>query len=152
MLCVWWDQKGIIYYYLLEPKQTVNAKLYSHQLINLSQALQEKWPYSGKGKRKVIFLLDNVRPHAAKTTRATIESLGWEALPNPAYLLDMAPSDYHLFRSMEHLLRRKSFVDFESIKKEISMYFAYKPASFYVKGIQFLPERWEKIIASDNIT
>ena len=130
MLCVWWDQKDIIYYELLEPKQTVNAKLYSHQLVDLSQALQEKWQYSGKGKRKVIILLDNARPHVAKTTRATIERLGWEALLNPAYSLGMAPSDYHLFRSMEDKIRRKSFVDLESVKLEISKYYAYKPASF----------------------
>ena len=32
MLCVWWDQKAIIYYELLKPKQTVNANLYSQQL------------------------------------------------------------------------------------------------------------------------
>jgi hypothetical protein len=42
MLCVWWDQKGIIYYELLKPKQTVNANLYSLQLTRLSEALQKK--------------------------------------------------------------------------------------------------------------
>ena len=36
MFCVWWDQKGVIYYELLEPKQTVNANLYSNQLTRLS--------------------------------------------------------------------------------------------------------------------
>jgi len=25
MLCVWWDQKGVIYWELLKPKQTVTA-------------------------------------------------------------------------------------------------------------------------------
>ena len=29
MLGVFWDQKGIIYYKLLKPKQTVNSNLYS---------------------------------------------------------------------------------------------------------------------------
>ena len=29
MLCVWWDQKGIIYYELLKHKKAVNANLYS---------------------------------------------------------------------------------------------------------------------------
>ncbi|MCB1864317.1 MAG: hypothetical protein KDG50_02730 [Chromatiales bacterium] len=42
MLCVWWDMKGIIYYELLEPKQTVTANLYSQQLIRLSEALEKK--------------------------------------------------------------------------------------------------------------
>ena len=100
MLCVWWDQKGIIYWELLQPKQTVTADLYSQQLMRLNQALQKKRPFTGKGKRKVILLHDNARPHVAKTTRATIESLDWEVLAHPAYSPDLAPTDYHLFRAM----------------------------------------------------
>ena len=60
--------KGIIYYELLEPKQTVTANLYSQQLIRLSEALEKKRPFGGKGKRKVILLHENARPHVAKTT------------------------------------------------------------------------------------
>ena len=33
MLCVWWDQEGVIYYELLKPGETVNA--HCHQLIKL---------------------------------------------------------------------------------------------------------------------
>ena len=62
MLCVWWDQKGIIYYELLEPKQIVTANLYSQQLMRLSLALETKRPYRDKGKRNVILLHDNARP------------------------------------------------------------------------------------------
>jgi histone-lysine N-methyltransferase SETMAR len=150
MLCVWWDQKGIIYWELLEPKQTVTANVYSQQLMRLSQALETKRPFGGKGKRKVILLHDNARPHVAKTTQATIESLGWEVLPHPAYSPDLAPTDYHLFRSMQHFLTEKKFADLESVKKEVSTFFASKLASFYEKGIKQLPERWEKVINSDG--
>ena len=76
MLCVWWDQKGIIYYELLKSKQKVNSNLYSQQLTRLSEALQLKRPFSGKGKRKVILLHDNARPHVVKTTQERIENLG----------------------------------------------------------------------------
>ena len=65
-LCVWWDQKGVIYWELLEPKETVTANLYSQQLMRLSQALERKRPFTGKGKRKVVLLHDNARPHVAK--------------------------------------------------------------------------------------
>jgi len=40
MLCVWWDQKGVIYYELLKPG--VNSERYRQQMINLNQALCEK--------------------------------------------------------------------------------------------------------------
>ena len=42
MLCVWWDTKGIIYHEVLEERQTVNASLYSDQLIRLGHAIEEK--------------------------------------------------------------------------------------------------------------
>jgi len=33
MLCVWWDQKGVVYYELLKPGETVNTKRYQQQSI-----------------------------------------------------------------------------------------------------------------------
>ena len=150
MICVWWDQKGVIYYELLEPKQTVNANLYSQQLTRLNQALVTKRHWGAKGKRKVILLHDNARPHVAKTTQETIETLGWEVLSHPAYSPDLAPSGYHLFRSMQHFLKEKSYSDVESIRKDVAQFFASKPVSFYEKGIQSLPERWAKVIDNDG--
>ena len=111
MSCVWWDSKGIIYHEILEPRKTVTADLYSQQLKRMSQALERKRPPNGKEKRKVILLQDNGRPHVAITTQATIEELGWEVLPHPAYSPDLAPSYYHLFRSMQHFFREKQYSD-----------------------------------------
>ena len=28
MLCIWWDQKGVIYYELLKPGETITAERY----------------------------------------------------------------------------------------------------------------------------
>ncbi len=45
MLCVWWDEKGVVYYELLKPRQTVDAsRLYSHQLMCLSQKWRKNAP------------------------------------------------------------------------------------------------------------
>ena len=79
-----------------------------------------------------------------------IENLGWEVLPHSAYSTDLAPSDYHLFRSMQHFYQEKSYTEVESIKKDLDLYFSSKPESFYKKGIQSLPERWENVILSDG--
>ncbi len=150
MLSVWWDMKGVIYYEFLKPKQTINADLYSQQLVRLSQALEKKRPYGGKGRRKVLLLHDNAKPHVAKKTRATIERLGWEVLPHPAYSPDLAPTDYHLFRSMQHFFSEKRYTDLEIVKKDVVQFFDLKKASFYEKGIRLLPEKWEMVIASDG--
>ena len=81
MLSVWWDNKGILYYELLPPRQTVNSDLYKQQLMRLSEAIEEKRPLRGHQKRKVILLHDNATPHVATSTHQTIMDLEWEVLP-----------------------------------------------------------------------
>ena len=64
MLCVWWNQKGVIYYELLKSGETVNTERYQQQMINLNQALCEKRPKYQKRQYKVILLYDNAPSHS----------------------------------------------------------------------------------------
>lgn len=41
-LCVWYDQKEIVYYELLRPGETVNGHRYRQQLLNLNNALSKR--------------------------------------------------------------------------------------------------------------
>ena len=104
MLCVWWDQKGVIYYEFLKPGETVNTERYRQQMINLNQALCEKRLEYQKRQHKVILLHDNAPSHTAKLVKEMIEAFDWEILSHAAYSPDLAPSDYHLFASMGHVL------------------------------------------------
>jgi len=100
MLCIWWDQKGVVYHELLKQSQTITAELYQQQLIHLNNALKNKWPEYAKRHDKVIFQHDNARPHVRKIVKATLKALGWDVLSHSPYSPDIAPSDYHLYRSM----------------------------------------------------
>ena len=84
MLCVWWDQSGIVYCKLLEPGKTINAQRYHQQMINLNHALIEKQPEWAKRQEKVILLQDNAPFHTSKLVRHTVKSLGWDILPPPS--------------------------------------------------------------------
>ena len=107
--CVWWDQKGVIYYELLKPGQTVNTNRYQQQIIVLNRALQEKQPDYRRRQHKVIFLHDNAPSHIAKRVKETIETFSWKILANAAHSPDLAPSDYHLFASLGHALAKQRF-------------------------------------------
>jgi len=72
---VWWDQKGVIYYELLKPGETVNTERYRQQMINLNQALCEKRPEYQKRQHKVILLHDNAPSHTAKLVRKRLRHL-----------------------------------------------------------------------------
>ena len=150
MLCVWWDMKGIIHYELLEDGQKVNRFVYSEQLRRLNQKIIENRPWNGNGNRKVLLLHDNAKPHTAILTRDTIFELGWEVMPHPAYSPDLAPSDYHLFRSLEHFLRDKYYQDYESVQNDLDLFFQSKSQSFYRDGIRKLPDLWRKVIDSEG--
>ncbi len=60
--------------------------------------------------------------------KQTIENLGWEFSPHPAYSPDL---DYHLFRSMQHFLSQKTFQKIESARKEVAQYFASTPVIIF---------------------
>ncbi|KAG5318154.1 MOS1T transposase, partial [Pseudoatta argentina] len=110
----------------------------------------EKRPLYAQRHDKVILLHDNARPHVAKPVKIYLETLKWEVLPHPPYSPDIAPSDFHLFRSMAHGLADWRFHSYEEAQKWIDSWIASKDMSFFLRGIHVLPERWSKVVESDG--
>ena len=74
-----------------------------------------------------------------------------ELLPHPAYSTDLAPSDYHLFRSMAHFLRGNSFADVKEVEAGVRQFFDSKPPEWYQAGIENLAKRWEMTIKHNGL-
>ena len=72
---------------------------------------------------------------------------GWELMSHPAYSPDLAPSDYHLFSKLKTFLREKNLKNPEELRKRVDEYFSSKNKEFYWRGIHYLPNRWEKVMA-----
>ena len=115
--------------------------------MRLSRVLKDKQPQYNERHDKVILQHDNAR-HVAKVVKTYLETLKWEVLPHLPYSPDVAPSD--LFRSMAHGLTDQHFRSYEEVKNWIDSWIASKDDQFFQRGIRTLPERWEKVIASDG--
>lgn len=146
MLCVWWNFEGVVHFELVPDGRAIDANLYSEQLERMFDVLSRKYP-ALVNRQRVILQQDNAPAHKARITREKIEALGGiELMPHPAYSPDLAPSDYHLFRSMAHFLRGKIFADLKEVEAGVREFFDSKPPEWYQAGIENLAKRWEMTI------
>jgi len=67
------DQKGLVYYKLLKPGNSITGDRYRLQLIRLSRALREKRPKYERRRDKVSLLHDN-----AHVVKKYLEMLKWD--------------------------------------------------------------------------
>ena len=91
MLCVWWDQEGVIYYELLKPGETVSAPHYHQQLIKLHRALREKRSHYRKRYDKLIFL-----PTTHHRTRQQWSKTIWRYSTGKCYPIPLTHQTWHL--------------------------------------------------------
>ena len=144
MLSVWWNFKGIVYFELLPRNQTINSNVYYRQLMKLDKEVKEK-RLELATRKGLIFHQDNAKPHTSLVTRNKLLELGWKVMPHQPYSPDLAPSDYHLFSSLQSHLNGKTFDSNEAVKNELIQFFASKNQTFYERRIMTLTKRWKKV-------
>ena len=141
MLVVFWKRTGIVHYEFLPKGRTMKATLYCKILERVCRRLPN-------GNR-IVLQHDNAKPHTANLTK-WLQDAGWDVLEHPPYSPDLAPSDYHLFRSMEHWLRGKTFDNEVELENSVINYFNSKDEDFYARGIDLLPEKWQEVVDVDG--
>ena len=146
MLTVFWCQRGLIHYELLDYGKTINAHSYLVSFKAMVDALKQKYPKFGR----ITYLHDNARPHIAKDVKKFFEEHNIDALKHPPYSPDLSPSDYHLFRSLQHHLSGKNFINNQEVKCSLDQYFASRDSNFWKRGIQSLKDRWERCIEAEG--
>ena len=148
LLSIWWDQKGILYYELLKPGETVTGERYKEQLIKLNREITIKRPEWTTRHEHPILL--HARPHVGKEVKEVLNELNWEVLPHPPYSPDIAPSDFHLFRSMAHGLAEQKFTKHEEVRKWLDGWIASKQPKFFFDGIHKLPINWNNVVVNNG--
>ena len=76
-------------------------------------------------------------------TRQKLLQLCWEVLIQLPYSPDIAPLDFHLFRSLQNSLNGKNFNSLEDCKRHLEQFFAQKDTKFWENGIMKLPGKWQ---------
>jgi len=146
MLCIFWSVRGVEYYELLDEGTTLDGQGYATQLRELKAEIESR-----RGKSdKVVFQMDNARPHVSNVARSQLIQSGWEILPHPPYSPDLAPSDFHLFSDMQRAFEGKNFKNRADLEKQLAGYLSSKDAAFWRRGIESLPARWRKTVDADG--
>jgi histone-lysine N-methyltransferase SETMAR len=92
----------------------------------------------------VLLLLDSMRPHTAFHTVHTLQKLGYGVLEHPAYSVDLASSEYHLFGAPEDVLRGHEFATDEHVQEVVHSWLRNKSKPFFSEGINKLVAHWNK--------
>ena len=83
-------------------------------------------------------------------TRQKLLELSWEVLIHPPYSSDIAPSGFHLFRSLQNSLNGKNFNSLEDCKSHLEQFFVQKDKKFWEDEIMKLPESWQKVVEQNS--
>jgi len=98
----------------------------------------------------VLLHHDNAPAHTSAVAMATIRESKFELLSHPPYSPDLAPSDYHVFRSLKDSLRGQRFGCDEEVVHVINDWFKVHDEKFFVAGVNSLVHRWEKCVALEG--
>ena len=144
MLFIWRDFRGVIYYELLPPGRTITAEVYCAHLANSKTARKKSVPIRliGRGSFFIIIMPDLMFP----CQFTACMEYGLDVIVHPPYFPDLAPLEFHLFRSFQNSTGETEFRSADDMKSFFDNFLASKPASFYEIGILQLPERWQKVV------
>ncbi|UYV61541.1 hypothetical protein LAZ67_1005219 [Cordylochernes scorpioides] len=145
MAIVFWDCKGVLLVDYLPPNTTVNAARYCEVLTKLRAAIKRKRP--GILSRKVLLVLDNARPHAARTNQTLVENFEWEIFTHPPYSPDLSPSNLHLFSSTQDSPWREAICEVhDEVQAEANHWLRRQDTAWYNSGIKKLLQRYQKCL------
>ena len=104
-------------YELLPENQTINSNNAPNalQLDQLNAALDKRC-LELVNRKRIIFHQDTARPYVSLMTRQKLLQLGWEVLIHLPYSPDIAPLDFHLFRTLQNSLSRKNSNSWKTVK------------------------------------
>ena len=146
------DDDGITTTYTFWVFLTViknSMEIYTLHKCNVSMKIFWK-KFPALVNRRNVLLHDKVRSHSARMTQEKNIGLGWSVQPHPPYSPDLAPSDFHLFRSLKKDLKDNNFLKKIKWKRLWKNLWARNHLNLTWEELRYLinDKRWFKIMAN----
>ena len=74
----------------------------------------------------------------------------WKLLIHSPYSPEIAPSDIHLFWSLQNYLHGKNFLSLEGYKRHLEELSAQKYKKFWQDKIMKFPEKWQRVVEQND--
>jgi hypothetical protein len=145
MASLFWDEEGILLVDFLEKSNTINSQWYketSNKCIHT--------PRPTEILEDVLHSHTNAQTHTSFHTCEAIAKMGQTVLPHPAHILDLAPSNYHLFAPVKNSQHCCHFADGNELKQSFYDVLRGSDREFYNTGIQHLNQCWQKCVENDT--
>ena len=150
MATVFWDAKGVIMLDFLPKRNTITGVYYADLLDQLRTAIHEK--RQGKCSKGDLLQQDNARVQTCKVAMDAVERNGYELIPHPTYLPDLAPSDFFLFPNLKKDIRGCHFRSDEEVVTAVEEWVNRKDPDIFSSGLMALEHCWSKCITLEAIT
>ena len=132
---------------MLKNNKKIEQNLHIAQAHRVNEAIQQKRPDK---QGQVILLHDNARSHVVKTVKAALQELEWEVFQHPPYSPNLAPTDYHLFRTLSNEMRGVAFDNDKDLENWLNNFFESRSSDFWQNGINKLVDRWEQLVNTNG--
>ena len=148
MATVFLDAKGVIMLDFLPKRSTITGVYCANLLDQLRTAIREK--HRGKLSKGVLLQQDNARVHTCEVAMDAVERNWDELIPQPAYLPDLAPSDFFLFPNLKNDIGGLHFRSDEEVVSAVEEWVNEKDPDFFSSGLMALEHRWSKCITLEG--
>ena len=143
------DIRRIVHYELVPTGQTVNQVYYLEVLERLREKVSRKRP-EHFANSSCILHHDNAPAHTALSVRKFLATKQITVLEHPAYLPDLAPSEFFLFPKVKEILRGRHFDDIDDTRSDITAVLKVNPQNQFQNCFEGWTRRWHRCIASQG--
>ena len=108
MVTARWSVAGLIHYSFPNPGKTTVSEKYAQQIDQMHWKWQ-CWQLALVNRKGPILFHDNARLYLAQPTLPKLNKLSYKVVPQPPYLPELSPTDYHFFKHLDNFLQIKHF-------------------------------------------